>query len=419
MAMRARPLERLLVCYVPAIDLRAVAAGAFPYVARLLAGYPSVRFRTQPTTDQLATLLTGTWPHEHGLWGPRLRADWCRRTPTQRLIDLLPDLATSTAQCAVHALRGPIDLATMPPRRHRRFDWLRFNIKQLDDVAKVLQPINGMPSVCTAVGAGRARYVYHDDYWDLDRLLEGVGNGDHTLEMVDVHCLDHLQHWNMSDGELIAGCLRGVDAFVAALHGKSRSRGLGFVVLSDHGMERVERVVDPRRVLDGLDLDDSYDVFIENTKATLWLHDAAAGVRIVAGLRASGLGTLVPRQEMRRYGLAFADNRYGDAYFYAHPGTTFFPNDFHQPLASVLRTVLDRQQRQRFRVPWHQADHGYLPDNDCELGFMVLAEHGYEARAASVTLIDIAPTLLDLLRLPRPGSMRGQAALRPCQAYVA
>ncbi|MGH6916370.1 MAG: hypothetical protein ACREJ0_01550, partial [Geminicoccaceae bacterium] len=235
--MRARPFQRLLVCYVPAIDLREVAAGAFPYVAQLLSGYPSVRFRTQPTTDQLATLLTGTWPHEHGLWGPRLKPGWRNRTPVQRLVDLLPDIATTTAQCALHALKGPIDLATMPPRRHRRFDWLRFNVKELDDVAKVLQPINGMPSLCTAVGARRSRYVYHDDFWDLDRLQDSVGNGDFTLEMVDVHCLDHLQHWNMGDRQQMLASYRGVDGFVAALHRTSLSRGLGFVLLCDHGME--------------------------------------------------------------------------------------------------------------------------------------------------------------------------------------
>jgi hypothetical protein len=418
--MRARPLERLLICYVPAIDVRAVAEGAFPYIAQLLSSYPSVRFRTQPTTDQLATLLTGTWPHEHGLWGPRLRRDWRRRTPAQRLVDLLPDIATTTAQCALHALNGPIDLATMPPHRHRRFDWLRLNIKQLDDVAKILQPINGMPSLCTAVGAGHSNYVYHDDFWDLDRLLESVGNGDSVLEMVDVHCLDHLQHWNMTDQGRIAESFRGVDTFVAALHAKSRSRGLGFVVLSDHGMEAIDRVVDLRKLLQGLDLPaDVYDVFIENTKATLWFHDDDAGARIVAGLRSSPLGTLVEREEMRRYDLLFDDNRYGDAYFYAHPGSTFFPNDFHQPLASLVRTVSDRQQRRRFRVPWHQADHGYLPDNDCEIGFMVLAEEGYEASDEPVALIDLAPTLLDLLQLPRPGSMKGRNALRTRRAHVA
>jgi len=336
------------------------------------------------------------------------------------VVDLLPDIVTTTAQCALHALNGPIDLATMPPRRHRRFDWLRFNIKQLDDVAKVLQPINGMPSLCTVVGATRSNYVYHDDFWDLDRLLETVGNGDFVLEMVDVHCLDHLQHWNMSEAARIADFFRGVDTFVAALHAKSRRHGLGFVVLSDHGMEPIDRVVDLRSLLHGLHLPaDAYDVFIENTKATLWFHDQDAGVRIVDGLRSSALGVLVEREEMRRYGLVFDDDSFGDAYFYAHLGATFFPNDFHQPLASLVRTIADRQQRRRLRVPWHQADHGYLPDHDCEIGFMVVAEDGYEAIEESVALIDLAPTLLDLLQLPRPGSMQGQAGLRPRRAHVA
>jgi bisphosphoglycerate-independent phosphoglycerate mutase (AlkP superfamily) len=49
----------------------------------------------------------------------------------------------------------------------------------------------------------------------------------------------------------------------------------------------------------------------------------------------------------------------------------------------------------------------------------VLAEDHYEASAESVALIDIAPTLLDLLRLPRPPSMKGRAALRPRRAHVA
>jgi uncharacterized protein (UPF0248 family) len=224
----------------------------------------------------------------------------------------------------------------------------------------------------------------------------------------------------MGDRRRIREFHRGVDEFVAALHTKSISRGLGFVVLSDHGMEPVHRVVDLREELRSLDVSaDDYDVFIENTKATLWFHDGAAGARIVAGLRSSDMGTLVKREEMRAYNLVFDDNRYGDAYFYAGLGHTFFPNDFHQPLASLVRTVSDRQQRRRFRVPWHQADHGYLPANDCEIGFMVLAEDSYEALDEFVALIDIAPTLLDLLQLPRPDSMKGQIALHRRRAHVA
>jgi hypothetical protein len=80
---------------------------------------------------------------------------------------------------------------------------------------------------------------------------------------------------------------------------------------------------------------------------------------------------------------------------------------------------LDRQQRRRFRVPWHQADHGYLPGNDCEIGFMLLAEKGYEADQEFVALIDLAPTLLDLLDLPRPASMKGRPMLRQLRAHLA
>ena len=100
-------------------------------------------------------------------------------------------------------------------------------------------------------------------------------------------------------------------------------------------------------------------------------------------------------------------------------GHTFFPNDFHQPLASLVRTVSDRQQRRRFRVPWHQATMAICPTNDCEIGFMVLAEDGYEAIDEFVALIDIAPTLLDLLQLSRPDTMKGRVALHRRRAHVA
>lgn len=417
--MPATAFERLLVCYVPAIDLRQVTAGEFPHVGRLLSTRPAVRFRTQPSIDQLATLFTGTYPHEHGLWGPRLRSDWRRRTPGQRLIDLLPDLVTTTVQCARYALGSPIDLATMPPRRRRRFDWLRLNIKAVDDLERVLEPINGFPTIYTAVGADRSRYTYQDDFWNLDRLLDAVGNGEFRLEFVDAHCLDHLQHWNMGERERIHAFYRGVDAFVAALHDKCRSRGLGFVVISDHGMEPVERVIDLPGALAGLEVPaESYDAFIENTKATFWIHDGDAADRLLGGLRAGDLGIVKTREEMRAYGLEFEDERYGHAYLYARPGTTFFPNDFHQPLATLIKALSDRQQRRRFRIPWHQADHGYLPDHDSELGFMVLADDGYEAVDECVTLIDVATTLLDLLDVPPPDTMKGRPAFRASPGRV-
>lgn len=396
------------MCYVPAFDVRELAT--CPYVTQLLGAYPSVRFRTQPSTDQLATMLTGTWPHQHGLWGPRLKAEWRTRTPLQRAVDLLPDVAGTTAQGVAHLVCGPIDLATMPPRRRRRFDWLRFNFKHARDVGKVVRPINGLPSVFTVVGADRGRFVYHDNLWRLDRLLDRVGNGGWRLEMIDCHCLDHLQHWMVHTPEAIRSLYQAIDEFVAALHAKCERAGIRLVLLSDHGMEPNRRVVDLRSALQSADLAaDDYDVFVENSKATLWFHSADARAKLSAALASNADGILLERGDMAAYNLHFADGRYGDAYFYAKPGHTFFPNDFHQPLASVVIALSDRQQRRRLRTPWHQADHGYLPDHDCEIGFMLVADDRRRASDQSVALIDIAPTLLALLDLPSADTMTGRA----------
>jgi hypothetical protein len=336
------------------------------------------------------------------------------RTPLQRLVDHLPDLLTTSLQGAVHLVNGPIDLATMPPRRRRRFDWLRFNLKHATDTARTRRPVNGFATPLTLIGEQQGRYVYQDDFWGLDRLRARVGNGDYVLEIVDVHCLDHLQHWLMGDRQGMRELYAGVDDFVAALHAKCRQKGLGFVLLSDHGMEPVERVVDLVSPLRALPVPpDEYDLFVENTKATFWFHSSAASATIAAHLEERDDGTLLDRAAMARYELAFPDNRYGDAFFYARPGATFFPNDFHQPLAALIMSATDRQQRQRFRTPWHQADHGYLSESDSEIGFMVLAEDGYAPASDAISLIDIAPTLLDLLGREPAATMRGRSAFRP------
>ena len=116
---------------------------------------------------------------------------------------------------------------------------------------------------------------------------------------------------------------------------------------------------------------------------------------------------------MATYGLHFEDDTYGAAYFYGHLGVTFFPNDFHQPLSSAFMTLADPQQRERLRVPWHQADHGYRSEHDCEVGFMVLAEDGYEVADDGVELIDIAPSVLQLLDRTPPATMRGRKLFQP------
>ena len=411
--MRARASERLLVCYLPGFDLRRITAASCPHVAGLLGTCPWVALRTLPTVEHIPTMLTGTWPHQHGLWGPRLIATGGPPSLAQRLIDRLPDLVTTTAQGLGHLLNGPVDLATMAPRRRRRFDWVRFKYVKLSQIQRLAEPINGLASILTVVGRARGRYLYHEDYRRLPELLDRVATGDYALEIVEEHCLDRLQHWRLDQPQAIAAFYRGVDDFVERLHDKCRKRGFSLLILSDHGMEPVTTTVDIFADLRAIDVaPDDYDVYVENTKATFWFHSPRARARIAARLSGSASGVLLAREDLRRYRLEFTTGAYGDAYYYASPGCSFFPNDFYQPLASATLALLDWQQRPRLHDPRHRGDHGYLPEHLCERGFLLLADERYETTADSISLIDVAPTLLTLLGHRPAPTMRGRNAMR-------
>lgn len=407
-------MPKLLICHIPGADLRDVSAERCPQLAGMLGAFPRARFRAQPTTDQLATLLTGTWPHQHGLWGPRLKPDWERRRLVERVIDLVPGALTTAAQCLWHVAAGPVPLATMPPRRRRRLEPCRFDIQRARDPLMVLRPVNGLASIFTAVGAWQGHYVYHAGDEQLDRLLAEVGNGEYALEMADVRCLEHVQRWHLRDETRVARCYRAVDAFLAGLHAKCERNGVTLAVLSDHGMESVHEVVDLRRHLRVLGLRaDDYEIFLESTKATFWFHDADTALAVREYFSPCSFGRFLSRDELSGYNLHFEDKRYGDAFFCASAGVTFFPHDLHGFVANALTTLSDPQERQRLRAPWPQAEHGYLSENASAIGFLLVARSDLDAPAEWVEPIDVAPSVLHLIDCPVPPTMSGRGIFQP------
>jgi len=402
-------LDRLVVLYIPALDFHRIDSKSTPYLHDLLASCPWVHMLTLPTVDHVPTMLTGTYPDEHGMWGPRLKVNHGVRTVTQRLIDGLPDMVTTTAQCAMHMIRGPVDLATIAPKRRRCFEIARFKYVKHMETEKVVLPINGKPSIFTVLGAGQSRYVFQDDHHRLQQFVDEIAAGEQLFEMIEAHSLDRLAHWNLDNDEQMLASYQRMDDFVASVHAKCRRTCTRLLLVSDHGMEPVVGYVDLYGELRSLDVPiDDYDFFVENTKSTFWFHSDAARSKIKSRLVALGHGTLMPRESMKRFGLHFSDNTYGDAYFYANPGYTFFPNDFHQPLASRVLALMDWQQRPRLRNPRHKGDHGYLPEHPSENGFMLLAEKDFSITSSTASLVDFAPSVLSILKREVPDCMKGK-----------
>lgn len=409
------PTRPLVVCYVPGLDLRRIDDRLTPFVAALLSDFPKMPLRGQATHASAPTLFSGVGPQTHGAWGPQLRPHTRDdRSLLQRGLDRLPDWLTTTVQGFAHMTFGSIDLATMPPRRRRRFAWRRLNMKAIRDRDRTMRKMNGAPSLFGTVAS--SRYGYVDDFGRTHLLLERAADPRIELDVFANHALDYMQHWNMHDERLMDANYRDIDDFVRALHAKCDHRGTRLVLISDHGQEPVRRVVDPRPILTGLDVPPgSFDHFVEYAKMTLWFRDAATEARIVRRLRDVPDTISMPRADLRRYGVDFADGSFGDAVLYLRPGCSFFPNDFYQPLANAVLAAKKPGQRGRWRRPWHQGEHGYLPDHPCEDGFVVVADKRVRLRSdlPEARLIDVAPSLLAMLGMPAPAAMEGRSLLAP------
>ena len=111
---------------------------------------------------------------------------------------------------------------------------------------------------------------------------------------------------------------------------------------------------------------------------------------------------------MHAYDVRFEDDAFGELYVFADPGYVFFPHDFYQPLGNLVLGVMDRQQRARARRPVHRGNHGYLPVHPSERGWMLMDDATVQPRMTEASIVDVAPTLLELVGVTPPDYMQGR-----------
>ena len=405
--MDAQP--RLFVAYVPGLDARRLDARRTPFLHELIASFPPIGLRTLPTTELLPTLITGVYPHEHGIWQVRLKPE-ARATPPRRWADLLPDLFSTTLQCFHQFTDSSYDLAAVPARRRRDFDLARFKYTRRERDGRVMEKIGASETLFGILGE-RSRYCFTKRFESLASLGKELPSARYQLELLEMYALDLFQHWHMDQHEALDQAYRRTDDFVRRMHANARQRGVSLMVLVDHGQEPVVGTIPLVRMLRSLELPQrEYNCFIELAMARFWFRTDRARTRIQEGLaRLPHVRTLSWR-DLAAYGLRFEDDAYGELYACADPGWIFFPHDYYQPLANLFLGLSDGHQRPRLFQPRHRGNHGYLPEHPSERGFVLLANEGWRATRPEMELIDLAPTVLALLGEARPESMRGNVA---------
>jgi hypothetical protein len=384
---------------------------AMPFLNGLAEAGTRGSFESPPGFAQRTTMFSGRYPDESGnfsqfVFDPeRSPFDWVQRLgPLRRLIR--PRKLLVPTRWAIERVTKwktgdfHTDPAWIPPEFMPYF-------AMCEDTEPVFAPgALGAPSLfdlCREHGLD-FRYLAHpvsgDDEEVFDTLVRELrANEDYDLYLAQFSVTDEMGHKHGPFSEAMQdGFLRDVDAKLASIHAllDTRYDSWDLFVVGDHGMAPVEREVDVLGALADVDAEpaEDYVVFVNSTLAVFW-YLTEQGRREVQAKLPEIEGARVLDEEERRERRIPREQRWGEDMLAAESGVLFWPDYFH-----VRDTTI-------------RGMHGYLDKSTEGLGMAVLASSDAHAPDdfGARSLVDVFPTLCQLLGLPVPETQSGDSLL--------
>ena len=407
--MKKAKHQKVLILYIPGLDLRYLSPRDTPFLSQAFSDHSWAKISTQPSPEQLSTVITGMNPHDHGIFQLRLVAPSMPSRKRQKLFERFPDFFTTTYQCVRHQFCRDCDVPTIPPARRKHFEMHRLKFHGRRNTDDLLAQLGEVPSVASHLGTDLFSYSFTDRLADFDSVVDRAARGDRQLEFLHLHAVDMMGHWVLNTPEKRSAVYRRADEVVGKISDKCRRAGIVMFAVTDHGQERVTATIDVRRLVQELDLDASeFDYYLQPITARFWFHSKRSRELITALFENLPNGTALRFWELQQFDIEFSGASYGELFFIADPGFLFFPHDFHHPLVNLVFGVKDWQQRSRLLNPRHIAYHGYLPHHDSEKGWIVSLDDQYSLREEEIKLIDIMPSMLDVIGHEKPDFMTGR-----------
>jgi hypothetical protein len=286
------------------------------------------------SSGALATILTGEPPARHGrmcLFSRRAPGEPSLLAPL-RALGLLPRLVHERARlrrwiakafAAAHGLDGYFALHRVPPAS---FAWL--DVPERDDLFRA-ETIGGAPTFLAR--ARRAEVDVLTARWQLPeaaRFAEveaRAARSSPRLAFLYATEIDAVTHAEGSDGARLPGAIDRIARHLERVRA-SMARGgepVEIVVVGDHGMADVVRVVDPRPLLPrGAEL----DLFVDSTMLRAW-GAPAQRARLRGALERAGVeGQWLEREGLAARALPVEGAPYGEAIFVLDEGAIFAPS---------------------------------------------------------------------------------------------
>lgn len=229
------------------------------------------------------------------------------------------------------------------------------------------------------------------------------------LVFLELYSLDRYQQWNLDDVARTRDYYRRIDDFFRQLAEWCGSDGRSLLLFSEHGHEPIRESIDIRARLQGAGVrEGEYDRFVEVSIARFWFHSDQARRLAHQTFEELPVGRTFSYQEVPSPEDPFPDDAFGETFLLLPAGWVFFPHDFHHRVANVWLGVRDPLQRPRLWSPRHRGDHSFLPNEDQHGRFALLLADGWLPEDGDATVLDLAPTILEILKCEQPSTMRGK-----------
>jgi predicted AlkP superfamily pyrophosphatase or phosphodiesterase len=201
--------------------------------------------------------------------------------------------------------------------------------------------------------------------------------------------IDHASHAHGQGSAAVTELMARVDRTIER-HFRAMSRGGAEPVLvawSDHGHHDVRRL-NPLTFLREHRFDiRRYPHVIDTNFIRLWIDDPDERRNVIERLNALGIGHVLTDAELDAYRVRMGDDRYGNIIFYVE-----LPHALSHTIWGFGRRLA--------------SGHGYLPDHP---GSDAVLVSNLPARNGQIDLVDVAPSLLELLGLPVEPGLDGRS----------
>lgn len=223
----------------------------------------------------------------------------------------------------------------------------------------------------------------------------------HGISFVWLHFaeLDWTCHEFGPDSDQAKRCLGEIDSAIRRVSEELNDlyEDVELLVFGDHGSVEVERTVDIEAILNSTEFEPPGDFvyFLGATTARFWFQNATARYTIEAALRQLESGKILSESRLEACRCKFDDSRYGELMWTAVEGTVISPNFYNG--SSIPKGM-----------------HGYLPDVKDTFAAFVLSGPSTEnsiTLSDPIQMVDIFPTLLDLMGLPAPQDRQATSVL--------